>query len=152
MTGSRLAWPAGVLAVSMAIASVATAQSTAGQALVPKGAQVCVKPVIGPPANITEWIGKGLRKRLSASGVVVSACPPTDTGLAVVGYFLSAKETGGVKVSYIVEVAIRPNPSLGRVTGVYMLPPAPDSVDPWAALTEEIAERMGDAAAARLLR
>jgi len=101
-------------------------------------AKVAINSIVGPPDALGRQLQQQFTSALERQRVsVASKDDRADFNLRP--YILAAKEKGGTKVSYVLDVSEPSGKRVNRFAGEEIVPANP-SQDPWAAITPAVAE------------
>jgi hypothetical protein len=111
-------------------------QAAAGQAPV---AKVTINSIVGPPDALGRQLQQQFSSALERQRVSVTPNKDERADYNLRPYILAAKEKGGTKVSYVLDVSEPSGKRVNRFAGEEIVP-ASGSQDPWAAITPAVAE------------
>jgi hypothetical protein len=102
-------------------------------------AKVVLSSIVGPPDPLGKQLHQDFTAALERQRVGVVASQDQGADFHLRPYILAAKEKGGTKISYVLDVSDTSGKRVNRFTGEELLPGNP-SRDPWAAITPTVAQ------------
>lgn len=103
----------------------------------PGSARFCLAPVIGPPDSTGSAMQNAITAHMRQQGLRISGCDGPAYALRT--YAVAAKESGEIRVSFIVDVTDSDGRRVHRITGEEA---APLSADPWSNVDDDVAGRI----------
>ncbi|MGI9422318.1 MAG: hypothetical protein ACR2PA_03935 [Hyphomicrobiaceae bacterium] len=131
-----------------------TAATTAPISAASTKGRVAIAPIIGPPNNISSQLTAQLTAALAQKGVAVvtsqaGAAAQTGADYTLRGYVVAAKESAGIEVSYIWDVANPGGHRVNRITGKEIVTGA-KTADPWSSVSAPILQQIATKTATNL--
>jgi hypothetical protein len=114
-------------------------QESAPQASQAPGARVAINSIVGPPDALSRQLQQNFTAALERQRVSVTQGKDEGAEYNLRPYILAAKEKGGTKVSYVLDVSEPSGKRVNRFAGEEIIPGS-SSQDPWAAITPAVAE------------
>jgi hypothetical protein len=102
-------------------------------------AKVAINSIVGPPDALGRQLHQQFSSALERQRISVAANKDDRADFNLRPYILAAKEKGGTKVSYVLDVSEPSGKRVNRFAGEEVVPASP-SQDPWAAITPAVAE------------
>jgi len=103
----------------------------------PAQARIAIAPVIGAPEAVAKQLSSLLTEATEKQRIGVAKAAGEKVDYTVRGYVVAAREKNGTKISYIWDVTDGTGKRVNRITGEE-LASAPESRDPWSAVTPQI--------------
>jgi uncharacterized lipoprotein YmbA len=102
-------------------------------------AKVAINSIVGPPDALGRQLQQQFSSALERQRVSVTSNKDERADYNLRPYILAAKEKGGTKVSYVLDISEPSGKRVNRFAGEEVVPASP-SQDPWAAITPAVAE------------
>jgi hypothetical protein len=102
-------------------------------------AKVAINSIVGPPDALGRQLHQQFSSALERQRVSVTQSKDERADYNLRPYILAAKEKGGTKVSYVLDVSEPSGKRVNRFAGEEVVGTSP-SQDPWAAITPAVAE------------
>ena len=102
-------------------------------------AKVAINSIVGPPDALGRQLHQQFASALERQRVSVTQSKDERADFNLRPYILAAKEKGGTKVSYVLDVSEPSGKRVNRFAGEEVVGASP-SQDPWAAITPAVAE------------
>jgi hypothetical protein len=109
--------------------------------------KVAINPIVGPPDALGRQLQQDFTSALERQRVAVTRNKDDRADYNLRPYILAAKEKGGTKVSYVLDVSEPSGKRVNRFAGEEIVAASP-SQDPWAAITPAVAEAIAGKATA----
>jgi hypothetical protein len=109
--------------------------------------KVAINPIVGPPDALGRQLQQDFTSALERQRVAVTRNKDDRADYNLRPYILAAKEKGGTKVSYVLDVSEPSGKRVNRFAGEEVVAASP-SQDPWAAITPAVAEAIAGKATA----
>jgi hypothetical protein len=116
----------------------------------PPVAKVALNAIVGPPDALGKQLHQEFSSALNRQRVAVAASKDESADFHLRPYILAAKEKGGTKISYVVDVSDPTGKRVNRFTGEEMVP-GNASRDPWEAITPTVAQSIATKATGSLV-
>ncbi|MBO0763736.1 MAG: hypothetical protein J2P50_03980 [Hyphomicrobiaceae bacterium] len=103
--------------------------------------------IVGPPEALSKQLHDNISSALGRQRVAIAAGKDDRADYTLRPYILAAKDKGGTKVSYVLDVSESSGKRVNRFAGEEIVPASP-TPDPWGAITPAVAETVVDKATA----
>src|SRR5262249_48299650 len=110
-------------------------------------AKVAINSIVGPPDSLGRQLQQNFVAALEKQRVSVTVAKDDRADFNLRPYILAAKEKGGTKVSYVLDVSESTGQRVNRFAGEEMVAASPSN-DPWGAITPAVAEAIAAKASA----